>query len=131
MFGKAKADLEDEDEDNEDGADEESEEDEEESDDDESEDDEDNLSDLKDGSSDEEDEKEVKVTQKRRLASESSETVKKPKTISEEDRRQMMAKAAAELPYTFELPENYDDIEFVFKGRNAEFQSVILERMIK
>lgn len=97
-----------------------------------SEDDADNLSDLKDDSDEDAEEPvERKVLPKRRQTSESSEPTKKQKIITEEERRTMMAKAAAELPYTFELPESYDDLEFIFKDRNAEFQSVILERMIK
>lgn len=129
MFGKAQADLaaednsEEESDDGEEGSEDESGEEEE------SEDDADNLSDLKDDSDD--DAEEAKVSQKRRNTSESTDTPKKPKTLTEEERREMMAKAAAELPYTFELPESYDDLEFIFKDRNAEFQSVILERMIK
>lgn len=124
----------DDDNDDEAGSDEGSEEDGEEEEEEESDDDADNLSDLKDDSGEEEDDVEnvaPKITQKRRQTSESEEPPKKPKTITEEERRAMMAKAAAELPYTFELPESYDDLEFIFKDRNAEFQSVILERMIK
>lgn len=56
---------------------------------------------------------------------------KPQKKQTEEDRIKMMKKAAAELPYTFELPDSYDELTDILKNRNAEFQSVILERMIK
>lgn len=48
-----------------------------------------------------------------------------------EERAAMMAKAAKELPYTFELPLKYDDLEKLLAGQSAPHQAVILERMIK
>lgn len=43
----------------------------------------------------------------------------------------MQRTAAAELPYTFELPDAYDELETLLRHRNADYQSVIVERMIK
>lgn len=90
---------------------------------------EDNLSDLKYDSESEVEE----PTKKRKLTNGTEVEPKKSvkKAISDQDRRKMMEKAAAELPYTFEMPDSYEELEAVLKNRNAEFQSVILERMIK
>lgn len=68
--------------------------------------------------------------------------VKKPKKVTvsappqsiqmtEKERKQMMEKASAELPYTFELPNTYDELAILLKNRNSEYQHVIVERMIK
>ncbi|KAK4875209.1 hypothetical protein RN001_011631 [Aquatica leii] len=46
-------------------------------------------------------------------------------------RKKVMEKARQELPYTFELPESYSDLQEVLKNRSPEYHSVILERMIK
>lgn len=54
-----------------------------------------------------------------------------PKPLSKEDREAMMEKAAKELPYTFELPHKFEALEKLLKNRNAEYQAVILDRMIK
>lgn len=51
--------------------------------------------------------------------------------ISEAERLAMQRAAAAELPYTFELPDAYDELETLLRHRNADYQSVIVERMIK
>lgn len=53
------------------------------------------------------------------------------KPCTEEQRQAMMEKAAKELPYTFELPEKFETLEKLLKNRNAEYQAVILDRMIK
>lgn len=50
---------------------------------------------------------------------------------TEAARRKMMEKANAELPYTFDMPDSYEELEATLKNRNAEYQSVILERMLK
>lgn len=123
-----------EDEDAEEGSDEEDSDDADDDDD----DDNDSLNDLR--ATDSESEETPSVTEnavgKRRLESEdtaveSTTTPKKPKTLTEAERQAMMRQAAAELPYTFELPDTYDELEKVLRNRNAEFQSVIVERMIK
>lgn len=95
-------------------------------------DEEDNLSDLKNESESEVEEpaKKLNITNGTEAEPKKSQTPAK-KVITEQDRRKMMEKAAAELPYTFEMPDTYEELEAVFKNRNAEFQSVILERMIK
>lgn len=51
--------------------------------------------------------------------------------MTEEARQAMMEKAAKELPYTFELPQNYADLEKLLAKRNADYQAVIIDRMIK
>lgn len=56
--------------------------------------------------------------------------VSKP-SLTEEEKQEMMEKAAKELPYTFELPNKYDELKKLLSNRSAEHQSVIMERMIK
>lgn len=51
--------------------------------------------------------------------------------MTEQERQAMMEKAAKELPYTFELPQKYEELEKLLAKRNADYQSVILDRMIK
>ncbi|KAF2903270.1 hypothetical protein ILUMI_02919 [Ignelater luminosus] len=46
-------------------------------------------------------------------------------------RKEMMEKARKELPYTFSLPQTYEEVQNVFKDQSPEHQSVIIERMIK
>lgn len=53
------------------------------------------------------------------------------KSLTEKERKAMMEKAAKELPYTFELPHKFETLEKLLKNRNAEYQEVILDRMIK
>lgn len=91
------------------------------------EEDDDNLSDLKD-ESDSEVEPAVKVKKPKMAA-----PAEEPKSIemSDKERKQMMEKASAELPYTFDLPNTYDELAKLLKNRNSEYQHVIVERMIK
>lgn len=87
----------------------------------------DNLSDLKDDSDGETEQiDEITKPKKGKLSEE-------PKSIqmTEKERKQMMEKASAELPYTFELPSAYDELAELLKNRNSEYQHVIVERMIK
>ncbi|XP_071441458.1 nucleolar protein 14 homolog [Hetaerina americana] len=46
-------------------------------------------------------------------------------------RKAIMEKARKELPYTFSVPNAYDDFQDLMKDRSPEHQSVVLERMIK
>lgn len=55
----------------------------------------------------------------------------KVKILTDEERKAMMEKAQKELPYTFELPQKYKDLEKLLKKYGADHQAVILERMIK
>lgn len=56
---------------------------------------------------------------------------KKPKVLTDEERKALMEKAQKELPYTFELCYKYDELEKLLKKYSADYQAVILERMIK
>lgn len=85
---------------------------------------EDNLSDLKDDSDKEEESAPKKTIKKSKVPNSIP-------SLTQEERKKMMDKAAAELQYTFELPDSYEELEQLLKNRNAEFQSVIIERMIK
>lgn len=55
----------------------------------------------------------------------------KPKILTDEERKAMMLQAEKELPYTFELCYKYEELEKLLKKYSAEYQAVILERMIK
>lgn len=54
-----------------------------------------------------------------------------PKVMTEEERKAMMQQAEKELPYTFDLCHKYYDLEKLLKKYNADYQAVVLERMIK
>lgn len=53
------------------------------------------------------------------------------KPFSENDRKAMMEKAEKELPYTFEVFDDYEELNSLLRKHNADYQAVILERMIK
>ncbi|XP_055298029.1 nucleolar protein 14 homolog [Sitodiplosis mosellana] len=55
----------------------------------------------------------------------------KVKVLTDDERKAMMEKAKKELPYTFELPQKYNDLDKQLKKYSADYQAVILERMIK
>lgn len=88
---------------------------------DESSDEEDNLSDLR--SSEDESPSPIK-------SKENGKAETKP-IISEVDREKMMKTAATELPYTFDLPDSYEELEQLLTKYNVENQNIIFERMIK
>ncbi|KAB0794544.1 hypothetical protein PPYR_11383 [Photinus pyralis] len=46
-------------------------------------------------------------------------------------RKEMMEKAREELPYTFTLPNSYEELHELLHNKSAEHHCVILERMIK
>ncbi|XP_017780052.1 PREDICTED: nucleolar protein 14 homolog [Nicrophorus vespilloides] len=59
--------------------------------------------------------------------------IKDPEKIKEDlmFRKEMMEEARKELPYTFALPENYEQLQELLKDKPSHHQSVIIERMIK
>ncbi|XP_014478490.1 PREDICTED: nucleolar protein 14 homolog [Dinoponera quadriceps] len=46
-------------------------------------------------------------------------------------RKQSMEKAREELPYTYNIPENFEELERLLKNHNSEYQSTIVDRIIK
>lgn len=46
-------------------------------------------------------------------------------------RKEIMEKAREELPYTYTAPENFEELKELLQHRNADYQSVIVERIIK
>lgn len=46
-------------------------------------------------------------------------------------RKEIMEVARKELPYTYSIPETFEDLEKLLKDRNAENQSLIIDRIIK
>lgn len=120
--------------------------------------DEDNLSDLKQESSTE-DESEQEVIQKEDKISkkvfETNKNVNELQLNSKKDknvddiqrnvkesncserlkdlleRKEIMEAAQQELPYTFKLPDSYEDLEKIFENYGPTHQGVIIERMIK
>ncbi|XP_001657340.2 nucleolar protein 14 homolog [Aedes aegypti] len=87
---------------------------------DESEDGVDNLSDLKEDS---ESEEEVAATEMNKQSKQPD-----PETQAAKQARE---KAEAELPFTFELPRKYEQLEELLQRRSSAEQLVILDRMVK
>lgn len=46
-------------------------------------------------------------------------------------RKEIMEKARKELPYTYKAPESFEELEKLLESRNSEYQSVIVDRIIK
>lgn len=46
-------------------------------------------------------------------------------------RKEVMEKARQELPYTYSAPESFEELEELLQPHNADYQSVIVERIIK
>ncbi|XP_033332945.2 nucleolar protein 14 homolog l(3)07882 [Megalopta genalis] len=46
-------------------------------------------------------------------------------------RKEIMEKARKELPYTYKVPTSYEEFQKLLKNHNAEYQSVIIDRIIK
>lgn len=87
------------------------------------------FSDLIYDSSSEEEANTSRESSKKRKRTESNASEKL--SMTEQERQLMMEKAAKELPYTFELPHKYEELAKLLAKRNADYQSVILDRMIK
>ncbi|XP_077258376.1 nucleolar protein 14 homolog l(3)07882 [Temnothorax americanus] len=46
-------------------------------------------------------------------------------------RKEIMEKARKELPYTYDAPENFEQLEKLLEPYNADYQSVVVDRIIK
>ncbi|XP_072742534.1 nucleolar protein 14 homolog [Anoplolepis gracilipes] len=46
-------------------------------------------------------------------------------------RKEIMEEARKELPYTYDAPESFDELEKLLENHNAEYQSIIIDRIIK
>lgn len=46
-------------------------------------------------------------------------------------RKEIMEKARKELPYTYNAPESFEELEKLLGNHNADYQSVIIDRIIK
>ncbi|XP_076230915.1 nucleolar protein 14 homolog l(3)07882 [Calliopsis andreniformis] len=46
-------------------------------------------------------------------------------------RKEIMEKARKELPYTYKAPESFEELQELLHDHNAEYQSVIIDRIIK
>ncbi|XP_043273708.1 nucleolar protein 14 homolog [Venturia canescens] len=116
----------------------------------EEEEDDDDLSDLKvsESSSDEEEsqDKTKKSSTKQKfvksdfhtetIINEVSENCKNEERIKEirndlQRRKLIMEKARQELPYTYSAPETFEEFETLIKDHNPDYQSIILERIVK
>ncbi|XP_066598447.1 nucleolar protein 14 homolog isoform X2 [Prorops nasuta] len=109
--------------------------------------DKDSLLDLKLSESSSEDEEEVKApkvkaslncqnsVEGREQIIESEETVNKVREENIRDdllkRKEIMEQARKELPYTYNVPESYEDLQNLLEKHNSEYQSVIVQRIIK
>ncbi|CAH0555497.1 unnamed protein product [Brassicogethes aeneus] len=118
----------------------------------ESEEEPDNLSDLKESDGENEDledekpktqtvKKLGKITEKFKEEARKNDTIILPKEetfntkeMIQDDlqkRKEIMEKARNELPFTFSLPDSYEDLQKTFENQSSNHQCVILERMIK
>lgn len=51
--------------------------------------------------------------------------------VNMKEREAIMNQARKELPFTIKAPETYEELQTLFKDRNLDYQSVIVERLIK
>lgn len=86
----------------------------------------DNFSDLKSDESESEDEAEVKLEQNEEVMD-----VQEKIKIDLQERKKVMEKAREELPYTFDLPNSYEELFVTLTQYDCNGQSVAIERMIK
>ncbi|KAL0120714.1 hypothetical protein PUN28_008408 [Cardiocondyla obscurior] len=47
------------------------------------------------------------------------------------ERKEIMEKARKELPYTYGVPESFEELKKLLESHNADYQSVIVDRIIK
>ncbi|XP_015181377.1 PREDICTED: nucleolar protein 14 homolog [Polistes dominula] len=121
---------------------------------------EDDLSDLKELDSSSENEEEIiskktvkfgnttiekstnsKTDKLKSILKSNKETEVKDKVISEDrkqeirndllKRKEVMEKARKELPYTYKAPENFTELQKLLQNQNPDYQSVIVDRIIK
>ncbi|XP_003707475.1 nucleolar protein 14 homolog l(3)07882 [Megachile rotundata] len=108
--------------------------------------DEDNLSDLKESESSSEDENELQMKDtiaipKEKLSPKSKndtgvlklDTKTRDQEIRNDllKRKEIMENARKELPYTYKMPETFEELQKLLQNHNAEYQSLIVERIIK
>ena len=53
------------------------------------------------------------------------------KTISKAEKKQQMEEAKKQIPFTFKVPESYEELSGHFEGRSPSEKATILERIIK
>ncbi|XP_076761645.1 nucleolar protein 14 homolog l(3)07882 [Xylocopa sonorina] len=107
---------------------------------------EDNLSDLKqsEDSSEDEDElngkdKNVSFAEKSKLKAESDGRVLQSNNTTRQQeirndllkRKEIMEKARKELPYTYKAPDSFEELQEFLQNHNADYQSIIVDRIIK
>lgn len=46
-------------------------------------------------------------------------------------RKEIMEEARKELPYTYNIPVNFEELEKLLENHNSEYQSIIIDRIIK
>lgn len=105
---------------------------------------EDNLTDLKDSESSSEDEGKskkdnVEVDSKKKSTLKLGSYVLKSDDTSRKQeirndlmkRKEMMEKARKELPYTYEVPSTFEELQELLQNRNPDYQSIIVDRIVK
>nr|CAD7595851.1 unnamed protein product [Timema genevievae] len=78
---------------------------------------EDNMSDLKQDSDSEEEK-----------LDEPADSKEQESTVIE---KHLMSEDREELPYTFQVPANYEGLQDILTNRNSDYQAVVVERMVK
>ncbi|KAG6798512.1 nucleolar protein 14 [Apis mellifera caucasica] len=96
---------------------------------------EDNLSDLKESEYSSEDEKNDKNDKKSKANLNVLELNSNIKIQEIRDdllkRKEIMENARKELPYVYKSPENFEELQEFLQNRNADYQSIIIDRIIK
>lgn len=102
---------------------------------------EDNLSDLKESESSSEDETDTEITSKEKLILNSKNDAKVLKlndqTREQEirddllKRKEIMENARKELPYTYKIPESFEELQELLQNHNPDYQSLVVDRIIK
>ncbi|XP_015120111.1 nucleolar protein 14 homolog [Diachasma alloeum] len=103
----------------------------------------DNLSDLKGSESSSEDEEASKITEEQNPSQKSTSDHPKPPALAADSerlqkiredlqkRKEIMEKARQELPYTYKAPETFEHLNNLLKSQKPDYQSIILERIVK
>ncbi|XP_049778606.1 nucleolar protein 14 homolog [Schistocerca cancellata] len=105
---------------------------------------EDNLPDLKEDSESDDDSSakgnEKKNSEKKSSSQQPNHTSAQKSTVKQNinnikdilmERKKLMEKAREELPYTFKVPDSYDDLQNTLSHWGLDHQTVIIERMLK
>lgn len=73
----------------------------------------------------------LKQNKKTMCIQSSSDKDKQQEIRNDLKRKEIMEKARKELPYTYNIPENFEELEKLVQSYNSEYQFIIVDRIIK